>query len=129
MKIISLSRASSKPLSGYNCEPFSYVVVSRLKKADKNIPISAWGFGSNRGGIHCNSLHLKLKSYTDHWQISVDSPEMDIEGHKSLQQVFEEFGSSYSLSWSEDKSFLTLPLVMNKDLVETAENFLGDLLH
>ena len=129
LKIISLSRASSKPLSGYNCEPFSDVVVRRLKKADKNIPVSAWGFGSNRGGIHCNSLNLKLKSYTDHWQISVDSPEMDIEGQKSLQQVFEEFGSSYSLSWSEDKSFLTLPLVMNKDLVETAENFLGDLLH
>ena len=129
LKIISLSRASSKPLSGYNCEPFSDVVVRRLKKADKNIPVSAWGFGSNRGGIHCNSLNLKLKSYTDHWQISVDSPEMDIEGQKSLQQVFEEFGSSYSLSWSEDKSFLTLPLIMNKDLVETAENFLGDLLH
>ena len=54
---------------------------------------------------------------------------MDIVGQKSLQQVFEEFGSSYSLSWSEDKSFLTLPLIMNKDLVETAETFLGELFH
>lgn len=129
LRIISLGRASSKPLSGYNCEPFSDVVVRRLKKADKNIPVSAWGFGSNRGGIHCNSLNLKLKSYTDHWQISVDFPEMDIEGQKSLQQVFEEFGSSYSLSWSEDKSFLTLPKIMNKDLVETAETFLCELFH
>ena len=54
---------------------------------------------------------------------------MDIEGHKSLQQVFEEFGSSYSLSWSKDKSFLTIPLIIDKDLVETAEIFLGELLH
>lgn len=128
LRIISLGRASSKPLSGYNCEPFSDIVVKRLKTADKTMPISSWGFGSIRGGIHCDSVNLKLKSYTDHWQISVDFPESDIDGQISLEQVFDKFGNSYSLSWAENKSFLKLPLIEGKDLVETAEIFLGKLL-
>lgn len=128
LRIISLKRASSKPLSGYNCEPFAHIVVKQLKSDNKEMNVSSWGYGGNRGVIHCNSLNLILKSYTDHWRIYVENPENVLPEHKSLQQVFDKYGSSYSLSWSEEKNFLYLPLLADKDMVESAKDFVKNLM-
>lgn len=129
LRIVSLKRASSKPLSGYNCEPFAHIVVKRLKSANKEMNVSSWGYGGNRGAIHCDGINLKLKSYTNHWRIYVDNPENTLPECQSLQQVFDKYGSSYSLSWSENNDFIELPLLEHKDLVETCESFINDLLN
>lgn len=126
LRIISLKRASSRPLSGYNCEPFAHTVVKLLKSDHKTMNISSWGYGSERGSIHCDSINLKLKSYTDHWRILIDN--INLPEKMTLQQVFDKFGSSYSLAWSEDHSFLSLPMLADKDLVETGIDFIKDLM-
>ena len=128
LKIISLQRANQRPLQGYHCEPFANIVVNRLKSENKGMNVSSWGYGGDRGFIRCDSINLKLKSYTDHWRIYVGNPDNILPGHKSLQQVFDKFGTFYSLTWSEDKSFLILPMFANKDLVETGESFVKELL-
>lgn len=128
LRIVSLQRASSRPLSGYHCEPFAQIVVNHLKAENKDIKVSSWGYGGNRGSIHCDSLNLKLKSYTDHWKIDIDYPDNVLPEHKSLQQVFSEYKSVYNLSWNEDCSSLIIPLLEGKDLVETGVSFIKDLL-
>lgn len=128
LRIVSLQRASSRPLSGYHCEPFAQIVVNHLKSENKEIKVSSWGYGGNRGSIHCESLNLRLKSYTDHWKIEIDFPEKVLPEHKSLQQVISEYGMAYNLSWNKDNSSLIMPLLMNKDLVETCVPFIKDLL-
>lgn len=128
LRIISLQRASSRPLSGYHCEPFAQVVVNHLKSENKEIKVSSWGYGGNRGSIHCESVNLRLKSYTDHWKIDIDNPDNVLPEHKSLQQVISEYGAAYNLSWNNDNSSLIMPLIENKDLVETCVSFIKDLL-
>ena len=127
LRIVSLQRASSRPLSGYHCEPFAQIVVNHLKAENKDIKVSSWGYGGNRGSIHCDSLNLKLKSYTDHWKIDIDYPDNVLPEHKSLQQVFSEYKSVYNLSWNEDCSSLIIPLLEGKDLVETGVSFIKDI--
>lgn len=127
LRIISLQRANQRPLQGYHCEPFAHIVVKRLISFHKEIYVSSWGFGGDRGYIHCDAINLKLKSYTNHWRIYVDNPDYILPEHTSLQQVFDKYGSLYSLSWSNDKSFLELPMFANKDLVETGESFVRDI--
>ena len=127
LRIVSLQRASSRPLSGYHCEPFAQIVVNHLKAENKDIKVSSWGYGGNRGSIHCDSLNLKLKSYTDHWKIDIDYPDNVLSEHKSLQQVFSEYKSVYNLSWNEDCSSLIIPLLEGKDLVETGVSFIKDI--
>lgn len=128
LRIISLQRANQRPLLGYHCEPFAHLVVKHLKSENKKMNISSWGYGSNRGCIHCDAINLKLRSYTNHWRIYVDNPDNILPKHTSLQQVFDKYGLSYSLTWSEDKSFLKLPMFENKDLVETGESFVKELM-
>ena len=101
---------------------------SDLKSENKEIKVSSWGYGRNRGAIHCESLNLRLKSYTDHWKIEIDYPDNVLPEQKSLQQVISEYGSAYNLSWNKDNSSLIMPLLGNKDLVETCVYFIKDLL-
>lgn len=119
LRIVSLQRASSRPLSGYHCEPFAQIVVNHLKAENKDIKVSSWGYGGNRGSIHCDSLNLKLKSYTDHWKIDIDYPDNVLPEHKSLQQVFSEYKSVYNLSWNEDCSSLMLYFIAMRQAGET----------
>lgn len=128
LRIVSLQRASSRPLSGYHCEPFAHTVVNRLHSENKEIKVSSWGSGGHRGAIHCETLNLKLKSYTNHWKIDIDSPDKVSPEHKSLQQVLSQYKSVYNLSWNEDCSSLIMPLLDGKDLVETCVSFIKDLL-